>query len=92
MAAVLHHLEVEAVAAEDLGEEPHALQRRGVGSGEDVLGDLAGQAAREAHQALGVLREEVLSIRGRVVEAVEVARGDELHEVVVAGVVRGEGA
>ncbi len=35
--AVLHHLEVEAVLSEDLGEEPHRLQRGRVRAGQDVL-------------------------------------------------------
>jgi hypothetical protein len=87
---VLHHLEVEAVLSEDLGEEPHRLQGGGVRPGEDVLRDLARETAGETDQALAVLGEDVLVDPRSMIEALEIAHRDQLDQVVVAGVAAGE--
>ena len=87
--AVLLDLEVEAVL-----EELRVLPRQGAGlvhvAGKAGLGDLALNAGREAHEAFGVLAED-LPVHARLVEkALEPALGDDLDEVAVAVHVLGQ--
>ena len=52
--------------------------------------DHRGEAARGRDQALAVLAQQVHVDAGLVVEALEVALGDEVHEVAVPGLVHGQ--
>ena len=79
-------------AAEDLDE----AGQRGAGVVvtvmQQVLRDERGEAAGEADQAVGVLREGLKVGARLVIEALEVGVGDELQEVLVAGEVLGDEA
>ncbi len=86
--AVVLQLQVEAVRAEDVavlagdpaGEVPVVHLER--------LGDLAAQAGGHADDALAVPGQELTVEARLVVVAVEVGRGDDAAEVLVAGPVR----
>ncbi len=88
--AVVHDLEEEAVPTEDVAEDADGLQGRRLLARAEVLRDLAGEAPRQPDEAGGVLRQHVLVDARSVVEALRVADGDELDEVVVAGLVGGQ--
>ncbi len=88
--AVVHDLEEEAVRAEDLAEDADRLQGRGLLPRAEVLRDLAGEAPGEADQALGVGGQHLLVDARPMVEALGVADRDQLHEIVVAALVRGQ--
>ena len=87
---VVHHLQEEPLAAEDVAQDAHRLQRGRLLAGADVLRHLAREAAGEPDQPLGVRGQHVLVDAGPVVEALRVADGHELHEVVVARLVLGQ--
>jgi len=90
--AVVHELDDEVLAAEDLDELPTGLAGGFVVAAEEGLGDDALEAAGEADQAIGVLGE-LLEVGARlVVEAADVRVGDELGEVLVAFEIPGEHA
>ena len=84
------HLEEEVALAEDFrvlpGRRPRLLDLVLV----DALGDLALQAAAEADQAGAVRLQQFLVDAGLVVEALRVAGGHQLDQVVVALVGLGE--
>ena len=88
--AVILHLKVEAVFAEDVAVAPRKRTRMLPVINLKGTRDLAVQAAGESDQPLRILRE-VLKVDARlVVHAVEVRVGDETAEVAVARCVRGE--
>jgi hypothetical protein len=82
--ALVLQLEEEVVGAEDVA----IRRRRGARLLQailvDALGDLAFETARQADQALAVLREQVLVDARLVVEAFRVAGRDQLDQVVEA--------
>ena len=54
------------------------------------LGDFAGQTARQGDQTVFVLRQDFLVDARLVVMALEVGRGDEFDEILIAGLVLGQ--
>ena len=90
--AVVHELDDEVLAAEDLDELTAGLAGGLVIAAEEGLGDDALEAAGEADQAVGVLGE-LLEVGARlIVQAADVRVGDELGEVLVAFEIPGEHA
>ena len=90
--AVVHQLDDEVLAAEDLDEPAAGLAGGLVVAAEEGLGDDALEAAGETDQAVGVLGE-LLEVGARlVVQAADVRVGDELGEVLVAFEIPGEHA
>ena len=85
--AVIHDLDIEIPLPEDILHFPH------IGAGgvplvaQEELGQVAGQAGGKADQAFVVLPDEVIVDAGTVVIAGEEALGDEVHQVLIAGVV-----
>ena len=88
--AVVLDLEEEVLGAEDVLELQRGIARLGVIASGEALGDFALEARREDDQPFAVLAEELLVDPRLVVEAFDEAFRDELDEVLVAGVVRGE--
>ena len=88
--ALVLQLEEEVVGAEDVA----VRRRRGAGLLQPILvdafGDLALETARQADEALAVLREQVLVDARLVVEAFRVAGRDQLDQVVEAFVGLGQ--
>jgi hypothetical protein len=80
------------LAAEDFDEAAARGARVGVVAGEEALRHEGGEAAGEADEPGGVLRERLEVGPRLVIEALEVGVGDELEEVLVAGEVLGEQA
>ena len=90
--AVVHELDDEVLAAEDLDELAAGLAGGLVVAAKEGLGNDALEAAGEADQAVGVLGE-LLEVGARlVVQAPDVRVGDELGEVLVAFEIPGEHA
>jgi hypothetical protein len=87
--AVVLELEVETIA-EQLPVLGHLVAGPREVAGDDQLGDLGRQTARQADEAVGVLGEQVLIGPRVVVEALEPGFGRDLDEVRVALVGRGE--
>ena len=88
--AVILHLKVEAILAEDVAVAPRKRTRMLPVINLKGTRDLTVQAAGESDQPLGILRE-VIKIDARlVVHAVEVRVGDETTEVAIANCVGGE--
>ncbi len=88
--AVVLDFKEEAVLAEHLGELAGGALCFVVLACHEVLVELAGEAAGEADEALGVAGEEVLRDAGLAVEAVEGGLGGEADEIAVASLVFGE--
>ena len=88
--AVVLHFEEEVVLAEHVrvfvGEAAGVV----VLVGQEGFVDVAAQAGRQRDQAFGVAREQVLIDARLVVEAVEVAGGDQVDQVAVAFLVFAE--
>ncbi len=84
--AVILDLQIEVVAEECL-----QIQRAGFGrlivAADQLLRDLAREAAGQAHQPLGVLVQQRPVDAGLVVEALGEAGADQIAEVAVAGLV-----
>ncbi|MNX99872.1 hypothetical protein D3C86_1323420 [compost metagenome] len=87
--AVVLDLQVEVVT-EGLLVPARARLGLLVAAMHDVLGDLATQASRQCDQAFGVRGDGVLVDARLVVEALHVAQGVELDQVLVTGAVLGE--
>ena len=87
---VVLHFEEEVVAAEDVGVGVGQAAGVVVLVGENGFGDVAAQAGGHADQPFGVLRQQVLIDARLVVEAVEVAGGNQLDEVAIAFLVLAE--
>ena len=88
--AVILHLKVEALLAEDVAVAPRKCTRMLPVINLKGARDLTVQAAGESDQPLGILRE-VIKIDARlVVHAVKVRVGDETTEVAIADCVGGE--
>ena len=88
--AVILHLKVEAILAEDVAVAPRKRTRMLPVINLKGARDLTVQAAGESDQPLGMLRE-VIKIDARlVVHAIEVRVGDETTEVAIADCVGGE--
>ena len=88
--AVVLELEIEVSRPEGLLEEidrvPGALQV----VLQDGLGDLAGEASAEADEPLSMGGQQLLVDAGLVVVALEMRRGDQLDQVLVADLVPGQ--
>jgi len=88
--AVVHHLQVVALGAEDvpvLARHAHGARQVAVEQG---LGELALEAAREHDEALGVFGEQLPVDARVVVEALEEGLRGEGHQVLVALEVPGQ--
>ena len=83
--AVVLDLDEIIFAAEDFDEAAAGLARLLVAVVEQVLRHERGEAAGEADQAVGVLRERLEVGARLVIKTLEVRVGDELEEVLVAG-------
>ncbi len=83
-------LDVDVLGAEQLGEPGDLGQRGGVVAVAQQHRGLAAQAPGERDEALVVLAEQLPVGARLVVVALEVGRGGELHEVLVAGLVARE--
>ena len=79
--------EVVILRAEDLLEPVHRVARLLFFALEDVVRQLTREAARQSDQALGMLGEQFLVDAWLVVEALQVGRRDQLHEVVVTDLI-----
>ena len=82
--AVILQFEEEILGAEQVGVFVGDAARVFVAVLQQGFVDVAAQARGERDQALGVAREQVLIDARLVVEAVEIAGGDQLDEVAVA--------
>ena len=88
--AVILELEEEVVATKDVGVLTSDTPSRFGVVDLECAGDLAAQAGRQADEALAVACQQ-LTVQARlVVVAVQVRRGDDATEVLVAGPVLGE--
>ena len=88
--AMILHLQIEALLAEDVAVAPRKCTRMLPVINLKGARDLTVQAAGESDQPLGILRE-VIKIDARlVVHAVKVRIGDETAEVAIADCVGGE--
>ncbi len=81
---VIHQLQIEAVFPEDVAELHHRLDGARLVVAHQRLRDLAGQAPGETDQALAVLSEDLFVDPRPVIEALGVADGRKLGEVVIA--------
>ena len=90
--AVVHELDDEVLAAEDLDELTAGLAGGFVVAAEERLRDDALEAAGETDQSVGVLGELLEVGAWLVVQAADVRVGDELGEVLVAFEIPGEHA
>ena len=90
--AVVLDFDEIVLAAEDVDEAGERLPCLRVAVVQEVLRHERGQAAGEADQPLGVLRQGGEIRAGLVVEALEVRVGDELEQVLVPGEVAGDQA
>ena len=85
--AVVLQLEVVVLRTERLLEPIDGVAGLLLVALEDMLGKLAGEAAGERDEAAGMFREQLFVDSRLVIETLEVRRGDEADEVVVAHVV-----
>ena len=88
--AVVHELDEEVVLPEDVLVLAHGAARRVRVAAGERAGDFPLQAAGQGDQPFRVLAEERLVHARAMVEARQVGLGDELHEVLVARLRRGE--